>query len=84
MENPSYENENIERKYLKNMWKNQFLKVKNSALKLKKDFVELKDRELKHRKVKIKKEIWNLFSKPIIVSIDDKDKFEKKKKNWRK
>ena len=80
MENPSYENENIERKYLKNMWKNQFLKVKNSALKLKKDFVELKDRELKHRKVKIKKEIWNLFSKPIIVSIDDKDKFEKKKK----
>ena len=57
MENPSYENENIERKYLKNMWKNQFLKVKNSALKLKKDFVELKDRELKHRKVKIKKEI---------------------------
>ena len=84
MENPSYENENIERKYLKNMWKNQFLKVKNSALKLKKDFVELKDTELKHGKVKIKKEIWKLFSKPIIVSIDDKDKFEKKKKNWRK
>ena len=84
MENPSYENENIERKYLKNMWKNQFLKVKNSALKFKKDFVELKDRELKHRKVKIKKEIWKLFSKPIIVSIDDKDKFEEKKKNWRK
>ena len=43
MENPSYKNENIERKYLGNRQKNQFLKVKNSLS----DFVELKDREVK-------------------------------------
>ena len=29
MENPNYKNENIERKYLKIMRKNQFLKVKH-------------------------------------------------------
>ena len=57
MENPSYKNEDIERKHIKNTWKNQFLRVKNSALKLEKDFMELKDRGLKHRKVKIKKVI---------------------------
>ena len=28
MENPSYKNENIDRKYLNNIQKNQFLKVK--------------------------------------------------------
>ena len=66
MENPSYENENIERKYLKNMWKNQFLKVKNSALKLKKDFVELKDTELKHGKVKIKKRYESYFLNQLL------------------
>ena len=32
MENPSHKNEDIERKYLNNMRKNQFLKVKNSLL----------------------------------------------------
>ena len=31
------------------MWKNQFLKVKNSVLALEKDFIELTDRELKDR-----------------------------------
>ena len=36
MENVNYKNENIERKYLHNMRKNQFLKVKNSLLELKK------------------------------------------------
>ena len=30
MKNPNYKNENIEIKYLKNMQKIQFLKVKNS------------------------------------------------------
>ena len=38
MENLNYKNENIERKYLKNVQKNQFSKVKNSFLELKKDF----------------------------------------------
>ena len=40
--------------------------------------MELKDRELKDREVKIKKEIEELFFKPIIVSIDEMDKFEQK------
>ena len=40
----NYKNKYIERKYLKNMWKNQFLKVNYSLLELEKDFIELKDR----------------------------------------
>ena len=32
MENPGYKNENINRKYLNNMWKNEFVKVRNSLL----------------------------------------------------
>ena len=60
------------------MWKNLFLKVKNSLLELEKDFIELKDSELKDREVKIKTEMEKLFFKPIIMSIDDMDTFEKK------
>ena len=60
------------------MQKNQFFKVKNSLLELEKDFLELKDRELKNREVKIKRDIEELFFKPIIVSIDDIDKFKQK------
>ena len=58
------------------MQKNQFLKVENSLSELEKGFAELKDRELKDREVKIKRDIEELFLKPIIVSIDDVDKFE--------
>ena len=47
MENSSYKNDNVERKYLNNMLKNQFLKIKNSLSELENDFIELKDRELK-------------------------------------
>ena len=43
------------------MRKNQFLKVKNSLLELEKDFIELKDRELRDRELKIKREIEELF-----------------------
>ena len=43
------------------MQNNQFLKVKNSPLELKKDFMASKDRELKDRKDKIKREIEELF-----------------------
>ena len=78
MENSIYENKNIERKYLNNIQKNQFLKVKTSLLELEKDFIELKDREFKDKEVKIKREIEELFFKPIIVSIDDMNKFEEK------
>ena len=38
--------------------------------------MDLKDRELKDRKEKIKKEIEKLFNKLIIVFKDDIDKFE--------
>ena len=38
----------------------------------------MKDRELKDRKVKTKREIEELFLKPIVASIDDMDKFEQK------
>ena len=52
--------------------------MKNSLLELEKDFIELKDRELKDREVKIKREIEELFFKPLIMSLDDMDKFEQK------
>ena len=58
------------------MWKTRFLKLKNRLLKLEKDFIELKERELKEIKVKIKRKIEKLFFELITVSIDDMDKFE--------
>ena len=76
MENPNYKNEKIERKYLNDMRRNQCLKVKDSLLELKRHFIESKDRELKDRDLKIKREIEELFFKPIIMSIDDMDKSE--------
>ena len=78
MENRNCKSKSIERKFLKNMQKNQFLKVKNSFLELEKDFIESKDRELRDREVKIKKEIEELFFQAIMVSKDDMDKFEQK------
>ena len=57
MKNLNYKNKNIEQKSLKNIQKKQFLKVKNSLLELGKDFIELKDRGLKDRAVKIIREI---------------------------
>ena len=42
------------------MRKKQFLKIKNSILKLEKDIIELKVRELKDREVKIKTEMEEL------------------------
>ena len=78
IENSNYKKENIEINYLKNVRKNHFLKIKNSLLKLEKDFIELKDRKLKERKVKIKREMEELFFKLIFVSIDDMDMLEQK------
>ena len=57
------------------MQNNQFLKVKNSLLALEQDFKILKDKKLKDRKDKIKREIEKLFN-PIIVSKEDLDRFE--------
>ena len=62
--------------------KNFFLKVKNILLELEKGFIELKDRELKYREVKIETEIEEQFFKLIIVSIYDMISLNKKK--WRK
>ena len=55
MKNLDYKNKYIDTKYLTNTKKNQFLKVNNSLLELRKYFMELKDRELKDREEKIKK-----------------------------
>ena len=61
MENPNYKNENSETKYLNNMRKDQFLKVKNSLLELEKDFIELKDRKLKDRSKNEKRDRRAIF-----------------------
>ena len=60
------------------MQRYRFLKVKNSLLELEKYFIELKGGELKDRDIEIKREIEELFFKPIIVSIEDMGKFEEK------
>ena len=61
MENSNNKNKNIEIKYLKNIWKNWLLKVRNSLLELEKNFRGLKDTELKDREVKTKRDIEELF-----------------------
>ena len=48
---------------------------------MEKDFIDLKDMELKDREIEIKKEIEELLIKPIIISIVAVDRFEKKMKN---
>ena len=63
----NHKSENIETKYLNNTRKNKFLKVTSSLYKLGNNFIELKDGELKDRKLEIKKEIKELFFKPNIV-----------------
>ena len=50
------------------MWKNQFLKVKNNHLELEEHFIESKERELKDREVKNKREIEELFFKLIMLN----------------
>ena len=60
MENGSYKNQNIVRKYLKIIRKNQLLKVKNSLFELGKYFIDLKDIELNDREIKIKRETEEL------------------------
>ena len=55
--------------------KNRIVKVKNSIIEFEKDFTELKGRV----KIKIRKEIEKHLFKQISGSIDDMDKFEKKR-----
>ena len=60
------------------MRENQFSMVKSILSELEKDFMKLKDWELKDGEVKTKREIKELLFKPIVVSIDDMDKFDEK------
>ena len=57
MGNSNYKSENIEKNYFDNMEKNQFLRVKNSLSELEKDFIEMKNRQLKDKEAKIKTDI---------------------------
>ena len=77
MENLNYKDKNIETKYFKNMQKTK-LKLNNGLLELKKGFIEFKHRELRNRNVNIKREIKELFFKPITVFVDDMGKVEQK------
>ena len=49
------------------MLNKQSLKIKNSLLELKKQFIGLKERQLKDREEKVKGEIRELIYNPIIV-----------------
>ena len=69
MEDSNYKNENIEIKYSNNMPKTQFLKVNDSFLEWKKDFIKLKDGGLKDREVEIKSGMMSYFL-PITVPIN--------------
>ena len=66
MENPISKNENIKRN------------TEMLLLELEKDFIDLKDRELKDREIKLKREIEELFFKLIFFPIEDMDWFEKR------
>ena len=67
MQIPNCKSKNIKRKYL-SMQKNQFVKVKNNLLELEKGLIELKDRELKDRLVKIKREIQELLCLYVYIN----------------
>ena len=56
--------------------KHRILKVKDSLLEFGKDFRELRDKKLRERKIKIRKDIEGLFFESINASIEDLDKFE--------
>ena len=79
MENLNHKNKTMERENtLKKMQQKQFLKMKNNLLEKEKEFFKLKDRKLKNKEVKIKREIEELLFKPILMFIDDIDKVEQK------
>ena len=59
MKNSKYEIKNIEKKYLNIMQKNPLLRINNGLLE--KDFIELEERELRDKKVKIKRELEEHF-----------------------
>ena len=73
IEKADNKNEDIEIKYLKNMWNNQFLKVKNSLLELEKDFMKLKIEKTKFKERQKNYFIsWLLCLKMIWISLKNK------------
>ena len=60
------------------MQKNQFFKGKEQTFRITKRFYIIGRQRMRDREGKIKREIEELFFKPIIVSINDVDKFEEK------
>ena len=64
--------------YVDNIQKIRILKVNNSLLEIDKDFKELRDKKLRDRDIKIRKEIEELFFKPVNISIDNMDKSQEK------
>ena len=56
------------------MQNNQIVNVKN-FLELEKDFMELKDKDLKYGEERDRRETEKLFHKPIIMSKYDMDQF---------
>ena len=66
MENRISKNENIKRN------------TEMLLLELEKDFIDLKDRELKDREIKLKREIEELFFKLIFFPIEDIDWFKER------
>ena len=82
MENLNYKNESVEKNFVKKyakgpIFKEYTIKNKEYSFRITKYFIELKGRELKDRKVTIKRGIKELLFKPIIVSIDDMNKSKK-------
>ena len=60
------------------MQKNQFFKGKEQTFTITKRFYIIGRQRMRDREGKIKREMEELFFKPIIVSINDVDKFEEK------
>ena len=54
MENSNQKKGNIEIKYLNNIQKNRFFKLRKKLLELQKSLIELKDREFHDKEVKLK------------------------------
>ena len=72
MENRNYKKKPLKREYLTAMQKNQILKVKYSLLESEKDFIDLKDIELKDKEIEAKREIKKLFFKRFLFDKENK------------
>ena len=64
--------------------KNLLFKVRNSHLELEKDFIELKDIQLKNREVKIKKDycVYRWYGKVLKKKRNEEKKTNEKRLVW--